>query len=94
MKHRMLSLGALIAVIGSATAYGVLAQGTPPPTPPPTGSKHEAHPEMTKARKQLQNAKATLQKAAKDYSGHRVKAMDLIDQAIKEIDAGIASDKS
>jgi len=87
IKNRLLALGALVAVVGSGTAYGVLAQGTKP-----TGEK-EPHPEMTRAKTQLQAAKVSLQKAARDYSGHRTKAVELIDKAIKEIDAGIASDK-
>ena len=104
MKSRRIALGALIAVIVSGTAYGGLTQGTTPtpPTSPPTqghmgaghkGRKSEPHPEMIKGKRQLQTAKATLQKAARDYDGHRVKAIGLIDQAIKEIDAGIASDR-
>ena len=94
MKNRLLALGALIAVIGSGTAYGVFAQTTPPPPPPPPSkNEKEPHPEMMRAKKQLEAAKDSLQKAAHDYSGHRVKAIGLIDQALKEINAGIASDK-
>jgi hypothetical protein len=95
MKNRLFALGTLIAVLGSATAYGVFAQGTPPhtPAPPPPHHEKEPHPEMTRAKTQLQAAKASLQKAAHDYSGHRVKAIKAIDEAIKEIDLGIASDK-
>ena len=93
MKNRLLALGAIIAVLGSATAYGVFAQ-TPPHTPvPPAHHDKEPHPEMMRAKAQLQAAKASLQKAAHDYSGHRVKAIKAVDEAIKEIDLGIASDK-
>src|SRR5689334_22364027 len=97
MRNRLLALVALVAVIGSGAAYGVYAQGqsphTPPAPPPHHHDEKEPHPEMTRAKTQLQAAKASLQKAAHDYNGHRAKAIGLIDQAIKEIDAGIASDK-
>ncbi|MGZ3932796.1 MAG: hypothetical protein ACXVP0_16125 [Bacteroidia bacterium] len=53
----------------------------------------EKHPHMTAAKTKLEEAKAQLQKAAHDYSGHRTKAVSFVDQAIKEINDGIASDK-
>ncbi|MGZ4035159.1 MAG: hypothetical protein ACXVPU_06800 [Bacteroidia bacterium] len=53
----------------------------------------EKHPEMMAAKKHLEEAKAELKKAAHDYAGHRVKAIELTDGAIKEIMDGIASEK-
>ncbi len=35
--------------------------------------------------RKLRGAKADLEKAAHDYGGHRVKAIEAIDQAIEEI---------
>jgi hypothetical protein len=99
MKSRMIALAGLVALIGSGAAFGVMAQ--PPggtPTSPPAG-KHgqrggkEKHPEMRRALRALQNAKSALQAGAHDLAGHRDKALDLTNQAIKEVQAAIASDK-
>jgi len=46
-------------------------------------------PNMRNALSQLQAAKASLQAAATDKAGHRVKAIGLIDQAIVEVQLGI-----
>ncbi len=54
----------------------------------------EPHPEMHEAMRQLRRAKETLQKdAAHDFAGHRVKAIEHIDQALEEIEKGLQSDK-
>jgi hypothetical protein len=55
----------------------------------------ERHPEMREAMRQLRHAKETLQKdAAHDFQGHRVKAIEHIDQALEEIEKGLQSDKN
>ena len=46
-------------------------------------------PNMHNALSQLQAAKASLQAAANNKSGHRVNAIGLIDQAIAEVQLGI-----
>lgn len=51
------------------------------------------HPEMMAAKEKLESAKINLQKAAHDYSGHRAKAIEHVDLAIKEINDGITSVK-
>lgn len=51
------------------------------------------HPHMEAAKLRLDEAKNQLQKASHDYNGHRVKAIEHINMAIKEIDEGIASQK-
>jgi hypothetical protein len=48
---------------------------------------------MQAARTSLQTAKAQLQKATADKGGHRVKAIDLVNSAIAEVNAGIAFDR-
>jgi hypothetical protein len=53
----------------------------------------EKHPHMKGAKVKLEEAKNQLQKAEHDYNGHRTKAVGYIDQAIKEINEGIASEK-
>jgi cellobiose-specific phosphotransferase system component IIA len=51
-------------------------------------------PKMQAALQSLQQAKASLNEATADKGGHRGKAMKLIDQALKEVEAGIAYDRS
>ncbi len=47
-------------------------------------------PHMEAALKNLQNAKAQLEKATTDKGGHRVKAIELINQAMDEVNKGMA----
>ena len=53
----------------------------------------EAHPLIHKAEKQLHNAKDTLEHAAHDFGGHRVKAIQHIDEALDELHQALAFDK-
>ena len=53
----------------------------------------EKHPEMRAALKALQNAKNRLEHAAHDYKGHRVKAIEHTNEAIREVEEAIASDR-
>ena len=48
-----------------------------------------AQPHMQNALGSLQSAKSQLQQASNNKSGHRVRAIELIDQAISEVQAGI-----
>lgn len=50
-------------------------------------------PFMRAARADLQTAKNELQRATPDKSGHRVKAIALVNQAIGRVNAGIAFDR-
>jgi len=47
------------------------------PAPPP-------HPHITEALEAMRNAKHHLETAAHDFEGHRAKAIEHLDQAIKE----------
>ena len=47
-------------------------------------------PHMEAALKNLQNAKVQLEKATADKGGHRVKAIELINQAMDEVNRGMA----
>ena len=49
----------------------------------------ERQPNMERARDALVSALESLRVASDDKGGHRVKAMDLIQGAIAEVDAGI-----
>lgn len=50
-------------------------------------------PNMQAARADLQTAKRELQLATPDKGGHRVNAISLVNQAIAEVNAGIAFDR-
>jgi len=50
-------------------------------------------PNMQAAKANLQTARAELQKATPDKGGHRVKAIELVNAAIAEVNAGIAFDR-
>lgn len=87
----LISASMLLASIGAvATQTPAHAQG---PFPHPMIRPHERHPELRRAMRQLQNAKASLQSAAHDYHGHRDQAIALIDQAISQIQQAMASDR-
>jgi hypothetical protein len=48
-------------------------------------------PHMQAALRALRNAREQLDKAVPDKAGHRVKAIELVDQAIRETEQGIAA---
>ncbi len=98
MKTRTLTLGGLVALLGAATTLGVLAQNPPvvtnPVAPRQARARHtEKHPELVKALRALQRAKADLQNAAHDFDGHREQALDLTQKAIDQVNMAIQSDK-
>lgn len=101
MKNRLLAIGGLVTLLGTTTAFGVLAQGgaTPPSAPAPigrrlNGPRREKHPELRRAMRALMRAKSDLQNGARDFSGHRAKAEQLTEQAIQEVRAALQSDKN
>jgi hypothetical protein len=55
------------------------------------GTVIAAQPHMNNALHALQNAQAQLQEASADKAGHRVNALNLVGQAISEVNAGIAA---
>jgi hypothetical protein len=74
-----------IFVVLLLTAGFVLGMGV--------SAAEEKHPEIHKAQKFLADAKNALQHAAHDYEGHRVKAIDHIDEAQAELKLALESDK-
>ncbi len=55
---------------------------------------HDRYPEIHKAMRKLRGAKSDLDKAAHDYAGHKAKAIEAINQALEELRAALASDKT
>lgn len=56
------------------------------------GARREAHPCMRAAAMKLMRARAFLQHAAHDYSGHRQAAVQDVNQALEQIELGVQSD--
>jgi hypothetical protein len=71
----MKRIGAILIVV-----FGLIAAASA--TPPD-------QPFMEAARADLQRAKAELQLAARDKGGHRAKAVNLVNQALGQVNAGI-----
>lgn len=51
-------------------------------------------PNMTAARNNLNKAEKSLRKATEDKGGHRQRAINLVNQAVAEVNRGIAYDKA
>jgi hypothetical protein len=95
MKLRLLALGGLAAVLGIGVTLGVSAQA---PTSVSVdreayAQRRERHPELVAALRALRNAKTRLQKADRDFGGHRAKAVEHTDAAISEVEAAIEFDR-
>jgi hypothetical protein len=56
------------------------------------GSGPEAQPAMTTAIEHLREAKRNLESATSDKGGHRIKALQRVDEAIAEVEAGMQYD--
>jgi len=53
---------------------------------------HEAHPHIQAAMRALENAKRQLQAAQHDFGGHRVNAIQHVDQALEECRLALKAD--
>ena len=99
MKTRALALGGLASILGLATAFGVSAQTFPGKTGAgPQGGRmgregRERHPELVAALRALRNARERLHKADRDFGGHRAKAEEHTEAAIREVELALAYDK-
>src|SRR5258707_12544075 len=80
---KLLPLAALTLFVGCATQTE-----TPPPT---AGRAPGGQPKMQEALPQLQIAKENLLKAKPNKGGHRERALELVNQAINQVQQGEAS---
>ncbi len=58
----------------------------------PTAAFAEPQPNMKAALEHLRAAKESLEKATADKGGHRAKAIEQVNQAIEQVEKGIAFD--
>jgi hypothetical protein len=75
------SIVATAAILPFAAMAGLTAAGA-------------AQPNMEAALRSLREARASLEKASADKAGHRVKAIDLVSQAIEQVRLGIEAGES
>ncbi len=91
LKNMVFTLSTVFALALLPVAFSA-DQGTQTTTPAKP-EKGERHPEMKRALHTLERAKGDLENSAHDFGGHRVKALQLTEQAIQEVKAGLAFDK-
>ena len=91
LMKRVCALALLVGLVSLATTKSVAA----PPAPARQEKKAEGehHPHIRAAIRELQEARHELETAAHDFGGHRVKAMQAIDNAIKQLREGLEYDK-
>lgn len=53
----------------------------------------EEHPEIREAIRALENAKGHLERGAKDFGGHRVKALEFTNHALEECHEALQADR-
>jgi hypothetical protein len=103
MKLRSkLSLGlASLAVAAAGSWVAASAQQTPSPAPPapqapakPQKGETDKRPRLEKALEELRAIKQHLEKAPHDFGGHRVKAIEAVSEAIKQIELAAKFDKN
>lgn len=86
--HRERALGQVDAAINELRAAAAVSHSTLPPIPESGGLNVPAgslHPYIQDALNQCHRAKQILATGAKDFGGHRVKAMQHLDAAIAQL---------
>jgi hypothetical protein len=76
----------------------VISAAAPPAPTPTQGDDYkkggrERHPHIRAAIRELEEAKKELQTAAHDFGGHRVEAIEAIDNALKQLRQALQYDK-
>jgi hypothetical protein len=74
MRRRLITVALLVLTIVAGYVVGCASTG---------------QPHMNAALDELRSAKSELDSANSDKGGHRVKALDLVNEAIAEVEAGI-----
>jgi hypothetical protein len=82
----------MLAVLGLALP-ALLLSGGPNAWAGQGKGKKERHPHIHHALRELREAKKELETAAHDFGGHRVDAIQAIDEAIKQLELALKFDK-
>ena len=78
-------IGILVGTVLLGVTFGIASTGWSAP--------RERHPEIRAAQRDLASAKGHLQAAARDFGGHRAKAVEHLDQALRELHMAMDYDK-
>jgi type II secretory pathway component PulJ len=90
MRKKAAVLLSTLAVVGTlAFALNTDAQSTNSPSQHRT----ERHPAIRRALVTLREAKAELEHADHDFGGHRIQAMQAVDQAMEQLKLALQHDK-
>jgi len=81
-------IGILVGTVLLGITFGLASSGWSAQR-----ERGEHHPEIRAAQRDLASAKGHLQAAARDFGGHRAKAVALIDQAQEELRKAVDFDK-
>jgi hypothetical protein len=87
-------LSAVVLMLGLMAMAPALMTGEPRPKPatapvPPS----ERHPNIRKAITALEAAKIDLERADRDFGGHRAEALEAVNNAIKQLGIALQYDK-
>jgi ABC-type sugar transport system substrate-binding protein len=91
MLKKLLTATIMISLLTLAPAAATAAPTPKPaaaPVPPP-----EPHPHIRAAIHELREAKRELQTASHDFGGHRAEAVEAVDNAIRQLEKALQSDK-
>lgn len=98
--RKSVSTLASAALLSGLLALPAFSQAPAPVNPPgnyqPAPGQHEhreRHPEIRRAMKHLRQTKMNLEKGAHDFGGHRAHALQLVDQAIQQLQQAMQDDK-
>ena len=80
MRTRVIAFGSTLAVLFGLSLYSIVHAQTA------QMARHEPH--MSAAMGHLEQAKAELEKAAPNKGGHRERALQLVDQAMQQVQEG------
>ncbi len=87
----VLMMGLLTMIPASSMAQGTAGSTGQARTTHKGGG--ERHPKIRKAIRALQAAKEDLEDASHDFGGHRVEALEAVNNALKQLQEALAADK-
>jgi len=95
MKDWFLALAAMailiLALLLPFGSPGALADHNP--VPAATAGASERHPEIREAIESLRHARAHIERAARDFGGHREDALRATDEAIRQLEICLRFDR-